>query len=199
MSNQIFKHSIALVIALLSASCTSVANPAISEEAGEIVADRSSLSSARFSGMWRVQWNAGTPIITAVMLDAPEGVHISLTQLSLRGAATFYAVGGDIQNGMVMLSAIHQSGHHYTNKFSVGLQAPQGADTQIAAVDATTQFALSHGSPPINVPLGTKVLRGRVISRMILPDGTSTDQAPELEDATILAYGTLQYVTTTAQ
>lgn len=179
-----------VIVAVMFAACA-VEDRGHTESVESAVGATTPTGTQHFSGMWRVQWNAGAPIITPVAIDVPDGIQIALTKLALRGAASFYAVGCDIQNGIVELKAIHQHGHDYVNRASLGLQAPQGTGSQVAAVDASLQAVLALASPPLSVPVGATVLRGRVISRMIMDNGTVTDQDPALEDALVIASGTL--------
>jgi hypothetical protein len=149
---------------------------------------------AHFTGTWRVQWNAGSPIITPLALDAPAGVQIGLGQLGLRGAASFYAVSADETNGgTVLLHAAHNHGHDYLDRVSLGLQAAAGMGSQLVTVDALVQARLAAASPPISAPLGSLALQGRIISRMITNTGTVNDTDPALEDAMIWASGSLTF------
>lgn len=173
--------------------------PSVVTIGASAIADRRPLLGAggavRFSGCWRVQWNGGTPIITALTIDAPAGIDICLASLSLRGAASFYAVGGQITRGSVLLNAAHQTGHAATDAFSVGLQATVSTGVPIVTADTSVQSALAAATPAINVGVGSQVLSGRLISRFITNTGASNNTNAALEDAIVYATGSLSYNT----
>ena len=148
----------------------------------------------RFSGRWRVQWNSGSPTATAIAIAAPPGIDVTFTPVGLRGAGSLFVVGGQIQSAAVTITAAHQHGHDFTDRFSVGLQATNGfTGSQVIACDGSTQTALAAGSPPVIAALGCQVVAERIISRFVTNTGASNNTDTSLEDAIISAVGTLTY------
>lgn len=143
---------------------------------------------------WRVQWNAGAPIHTLLALDAPAGLQVALGPLSLRGAGSFYVVGGEITRGTCNLTASHQTGHSNTNAYAIGLQGVVGTGVPVTTVDASLQTALAAATPPIDVGIGTKVLQGRIISRYLTNTGASDNTDTSLEDAIVQGVATVSYL-----
>lgn len=147
-----------------------------------------------FYAAWRVQWNAGTPIHTTLAMSAPAGTRLCLAPLALRGSGSFFAVGGEILHATCTITAGPSAGNVNTNALSIGLQEPQGSGVQVATVDSTIQTLLAAGTPAINVGIGAKVHRGRIISRFITNTGASNNTDTSLEDVVIQVSGTLAYV-----
>lgn len=148
----------------------------------------------RFAARWRVQWNSGSPIATAIAIAAPPGISVTFTPVGLRGAGSVFVVGGQIQSAAVTITAAHQHGHDFTDRFSVGLQATNGfTGSQVVVCDSSVQAALLAGAPSVVAAVGSQVVSERIISRFVTNTGASNNTDTSLEDAIISAVGVLTY------
>lgn len=152
-----------------------------------------------FNGVWRMQWNSGSPIVTTHSVTNPPGVHVAIQPLtsSGRGVAEVYAVGGQIIGGSMVVTGMANMDPSLTDRFAISFQALQSlgdaVNNPVRQVNAFGQPNLLAATPSISVGIGSTMCVGRLLSRFVTNTGASNNTDASLEDMMIQVSGALRY------
>lgn len=149
-----------------------------------------------FSARWRLQWNGGSPIVTALAMAAPPGVQLSMGATAARGAGIIYVLGGEILRATLDIRVFKSLVQPNPDRFVLGFQEGEGIGGAIVLqVSAAAQTDLATNSTPaVSVGIGTPYARERFFSRFVTATGTSNNTDASLEDMIVNVSGGLQYV-----
>lgn len=171
-----------------------VAESVTTISAGDI-ADRRKLlfpgGVAHFSATWNVTNPGGGNVYTLLSLSAPPGIGLTMANLSLKAAGTFYVTGGQIANATILMNVSHQNGLSFTDRFTIGIPRWQG--DVIGTADAAVTAALAAATPSVLVGVGSKYAVAAAISRFVTNTGASNDSDASLDPAHIRVEGALSY------
>jgi len=145
-----------------------------------------------FSGQWRLQYNGGSPIITALGIEAPTGVQVAAVQLgpgATRGEIEFYVVGGEMLGGTMDVN-----GYANTligiNEAVSGYQS--GGEPALLSATVGVQTELAAAVPPISVGQTTQTWHS--FARARFQSGATTNNTnAALEDMRYTIAGHLHY------
>lgn len=145
-----------------------------------------------FSGQWRLQYNAGTPIVTTLSIDAPPSVQVGCYAPAGfgRGEAEIYVVGGELAGGVLFA-------HGWPNTLiGVGeivvTYQSAGEPTLISSLSSGEQTEAAAAVPPISVGQTSRALHSFLRSRYQAAGVTNNTNAA-LEDQYIGVHGFLHY------
>jgi len=142
----------------------------------------------RASGLFRVQWNAGSPIVTALSICAPPGVTPCATRgflggSAIRGSLTAFVVGGNFAGVVPRFSVM--TSNSYVGALAAHPRCRRDYIGIVGLVNSTEQGYLAACAPAVNVGVGT--VRGAINLELLeyaAIDGTPSEDTSNMEDVT---------------
>lgn len=143
------------------------------------------------SAKFRLQYNAGTPIVTMKSLQTPAGCKfcVSAPAASARGEYRLFFLAGEMAEIVVA--------PHVVSQISLGI--PEALTTAIrneldvSTVSSGDQTVMAASTPSISAGIGQKCHDASYVTRYIADTGIVNNTNVILEDLTIHVHATIRY------
>lgn len=149
---------------------------------------------AHISGRWHVQWNGGSPIVTARRINAPPGIQMTLVASNAQRAfADVYVTGGLLQSAvMTAIIGVDTGVEQAAGEAIITIANKNGANDGGAAIGPTLQATLLTGVPAINVGPLSNFAQSRISARY-QAGGTTNVTQTILEDVDFNVVGVIRW------
>lgn len=138
----------------------------------------------RCSATFRVQWNGGTPIITASNIVAPPGVEIGAKAITgARGALEVFAIAGEVTKATVRY--VPHTDNTVVGDTAVIMRNRRDATPLVDTLTSGEQAELAAATPAILTGFAAKRVRAYLESVHLDGSGTPSQTAAALEDMSV--------------
>ncbi|MGA9595193.1 MAG: hypothetical protein WBV06_03490, partial [Acidimicrobiia bacterium] len=149
-----------------------------------------------FAASWRIQWNAGSPIVTVKDLAVPDGIYVGLQPLTSRAECQLYVLGDSPLSQGALAASIGVPTLATQNEILAIMLQGYSNGSWIVAVDPAgvtgpTPAQVAAAVPPLPAVVAGDLILAATVRARYQSAGTTNNTAALLEDVSMSFSGTV--------